>query len=751
MNEMDRPSRPLRRIAVLFGIAWFCAFQPWTSAPAGAQADDVTAEELSAVIETLEDDAARSRFLERLKTLRAVHPDFDPEAAPPSVGSAASPLLSAVAGKVAVLGAQFGALAGLVGDPRRAGGWIVNQARDPERRRIWTDLLLHLGIAVLAGASGAWLAHRALARSRAAVERREASPLGVRAASLTVRTVLDFLTVAAFGVTACLTVVVTGPDPVTQVAVIALLNAVVVSRGIVVVLRMLFAPLAPSLRLIDIGDETAVYAYVWLKRLVNVPVGGFFLLQAAVALGLPAAVYAGTLKLVGLLEAVLLVVLVLQMREAVANALGPDGASRSPTARAWDGLRSRVAEVWHVPCALYIAGVYLIWALEVPGGFVFVARATAVTVAILILARLANGVAHRGVRRLFRVSGDIRRRHPQVERRANRYVLLVRRFCAIAIHAVAALLILQGWNLDILAWLLGESGRFIVTRAFGIALVLLVGLAVWELANLLISIYLERADDEDSQVTAGARVRTLLPLARNALLIAVLSVTTLTVLSELGVDIGPLLAGAGVVGLAIGFGAQTLVKDIITGAFILFEDQIAVGDVVSVGGYTGAVEGLTVRTIRLRDLQGRVYVVPFSAVTDVTNFTKEFSYALIDAGVAYREDTDEVTRLLEEIGAELREDPEFAADLPEPLEVMGVQALADSAVVVRVRLKTSPGRQWAISREFNRRMKRKFDDHGIEIPFPHQTVYFGEDKEGQAPPLRLGRHRQAHRPDDADP
>ena len=124
---------------------------------------------------------------------------------------------------------------------------------------------------------------------------------------------------------------------------------------------------------------------------------------------------------------------------------------------------------------------------------------------------------------------------------------------------------------------------------------------------------------------------------------------------------------------------------------------------------------------------------------------------VIDAGVAYREDTDEVTRLLEEIGAELREDPEFAADLPEPLEVMGVQALADSAVVVRVRLKTSPGRQWAVSREFNRRMKRRFDDHGIEIPFPHRTVYFGEDKEGQAPPLRLGRHRPARRPDDADP
>ena len=133
--------------------------------------------------------------------------------------------------------------------------------------------------------------------------------------------------------------------------------------------------------------------------------------------------------------------------------------------------------------------------------------------------------------------------------------------------------------------------------------------------------------------------------------------------------------------------------------------------------------------------------MPFGAVTDVTNFTKEFSYAVIDAGVAYRENTDHVTQLLKEIGAELREDPDFADDLPEPLEVLGVQELADSAVVVRVRLKTSPGRQWAVSREFNRRMKRKFDDHGIEIPFPHQTIYFGEDKDAQAPPLRVSRHR----------
>ena len=383
----------------------------------------------------------------------------------------------------------------------------------------------------------------------------------------------------------------------------------------------------------------------------------------------------------------------------------------------------------------------MIWALEVPGGFVFIARATVVTVFIVVVARLMRGATGRVVSRMFRISPDLTERYPQIEQRANRYSPLITRLLTVVIYAIAGLLILQAWNLDIFAWLLAESGRGVISRAFSIAMVLLVALAVWELVSLVISIYLERADSDESPVIASARVRTLLPLAKNALLIVILSIVTLTVLSELGINIAPLLAGAGVVGLAIGFGAQTLVKDVITGALILFENQVAVGDVISVGGHTGVVEGLTVRTISLRDLHGRVYILPFSTVTEVTNLTKEFSYAVIDAGVVYRENTDEVTRLLEEVGAELRGDPAFAEDLPEPLQVLGVQQLADSAVVVRVRLKTSPGRQWAIKREFNRRMKFKFDAHGIEIPFPHQTVYFGEDKDGHASPLRVNQHQ----------
>ena len=216
---------------------------------------------------------------------------------------------------------------------------------------------------------------------------------------------------------------------------------------------------------------------------------------------------------------------------------------------------------------------------------------------------------------------------------------------------------------------------------------------------------------------------------------------TLVVLAELGVNIAPLLAGAGVVGLAVGFGAQTLVKDVITGAFILFEDSIAVGDYVEVGSHEGTVEAITVRTIRLRDIHGTVHTIPFSSVDSVKNYTKDFAYHVAEIGVAYRENTDDVVKLLREVGEDLRADPEYADDIIEPMEINGLDRFDDSAVVIRSRLKTQPGAQWRVKREFNRRVKLKFDAEGIEIPFPHTTIYFGEDREGAAPPahVRIGR------------
>jgi len=233
------------------------------------------------------------------------------------------------------------------------------------------------------------------------------------------------------------------------------------------------------------------------------------------------------------------------------------------------------------------------------------------------------------------------------------------------------------------------------------------------------------------------RAETLSGVVRYTVQIVIWAVAAMMTLGALGIDIGPVLAAAGVLGLAVGFGAQSLVQDVISGFFILLEDQVRVGDVVEIAGKGGVVERLNLRMVVLRDLAGNVHYVRNNQIDVVTNLTKEFSYYVFDIGVAYRENVAEVIEVIRRVGAELREDPEYAEDILDDLEVLGVDQLGDSAVVIKARLKTQPIKQWRVGREYNRRLKAAFDAEGIEIPFPHMTVYMGEDKDGEAPPMHV--------------
>jgi small conductance mechanosensitive channel len=226
------------------------------------------------------------------------------------------------------------------------------------------------------------------------------------------------------------------------------------------------------------------------------------------------------------------------------------------------------------------------------------------------------------------------------------------------------------------------------------------------------------------------RADTLTHVLRDVARVFIVAVGTMMVLSEIGIDLKPLLAAAGLGGLAIGFGAQSLVKDVISGFFILLEDSIAVGDVVEIAGVSGVVEEVKLRTITLRDVSGSVHIVPNGIVDRVKNLTKGYSYYVFDIGVAYREDVDRVMAVLVDIAAELRADSLYAADILDPLEMLGVDRFDESAVIIRCRLKTVPTQQWRIGREMNRRIKKTFDAKGIEIPFPHRTLYWGQP--GQA-------------------
>ena len=286
-------------------------------------------------------------------------------------------------------------------------------------------------------------------------------------------------------------------------------------------------------------------------------------------------------------------------------------------------------------------------------------------------------------------------------------------------------------------WLSSEPAQVLGATAMRILGIVALSLAAWELASLFMEAYLNNQEPRGRRRVRTARAQTLLSVARKALAVALISVATLLILSELGVNIAPLLATAGVLGLAVGFGSQKLVQDVITGAFILLEDLFAVGDVIKVGDTAGLVEAVSIRNVRLRDLAGTVHTIPFSAISTVSNLTKEFSCYVFDVGVAYREDVDQVMDVLREIGEELQADEKFATLILQPLEVFGVDAFGDSAVIIKARIKTLPIQQWTVGREFNRRLKKRFDALDIEIPFPHQTIYFGADKSGNAPAARV--------------
>jgi len=234
------------------------------------------------------------------------------------------------------------------------------------------------------------------------------------------------------------------------------------------------------------------------------------------------------------------------------------------------------------------------------------------------------------------------------------------------------------------------------------------------------------------------RIATLAQVFRYFATAVICVVAGTLVLDAIGISIAPVLATAGVAGLAIGFGAQSLIKDYFTGFFLLLEDQVRQGDVVEVAGKAGLVEEVTLRYVRLRDMEGHVHFVPNGEIKLVTNRTRGFATPVVEIGIAYREDADEVLRVMRAVGAELRSDPAWKDRIVEDLEVVGMERWADSAVVLRARLKVMPPiEQWNVRREYLKRLKKRFDAEGIEIPFPHLTVYPGQLKDGSAPPLHV--------------
>jgi small conductance mechanosensitive channel len=285
-----------------------------------------------------------------------------------------------------------------------------------------------------------------------------------------------------------------------------------------------------------------------------------------------------------------------------------------------------------------------------------------------------------------------------------------------------------------LSWFFSSGIQIILTL-----ILVIIGLKLARgLSRKLVTSVTKHQDDIEVQ----KRTETLGSVIKHLLTILILIVGAMMIMKELGIEIGPVLAAAGIVGLAVGFGAQNLVQDVISGFFILLEDQIRVGDVVKIAGQGGLVEKVNLRMTVIRDLWGNVHYVRNGNIDIITNLTKEYSRYVFEIGVAYRENIDAVMDVLKKIDEELRDDPAFKDDILEPIEIFGLDQFGDSAIIIKARYKTKTMQQWRVGREFNRRMKIKFDELDIEIPFPHRTIYMGQDKQGQSAPLNVNLKEQ---------
>lgn len=510
------------------------------------------------------------------------------------------------------------------------------------------------------------------------------------------------------------------------------LQAFVAVEIVKVLIRTVFAVRHPSLRLLPMSDELARYWNTWLVRIAMAAGYGTLLVDPVITASLSPALGRLANLVIMLAVYVYAVRVIWQNRQSVRERLD----RRAAGATTFMGSRLRVlSRVWHVLGIVYFTILLVVSQVDPTNALPFMARATAQTLLVLAVGSLLILLLNTVLSKPIKLPEDLRRRLPLLEARVNAYVPAILKLVGLIIRIVLLLLVLDAWHaFDLSRWLASDAGAAAIKMVVNIGIVLLIAALAW---TVIASIIEHRLSQSEGRGMPSARERTLLALFRNAALIVIVTMTVMVLLSQIGIDVGPLIAGAGVVGLAIGFGAQKLVQDIITGIFIQLENGMNENDVVQVAGVFGTVEKMTIRSVGIRTLDGGYHLVPFSSVDVVANHMRDFSYHLGEYTIAHRESVDDAIAHLRAAFAELMTDSVLGPEILEEMTVAGVTAVNEKGVTIRILIKTTPGMQWAVQRGYNRLLKKHFDAAGIELPYPHTVVYFGQDKRGYAPPANV--------------
>ncbi|WP_334034541.1 mechanosensitive ion channel family protein [Burkholderia cepacia] len=529
--------------------------------------------------------------------------------------------------------------------------------------------------------------------------------LALRAVPLLVFVGVASLTMSAIGETG---------TPI-ESALEALIDIYVICRLVTIVSRLFFQPDARQLRLLHISDAWADFAQRSIARIVIVVGACTAAVEIAASFGLSEAGHVALLKAVALVGHLMVSALILRSRQPVAaqiRAAGDDRASFEMVANA-------LADAWAPVSVFIVMALWFVWALDVHNGYRVLITLGGRSIAVMIGMRMVSIVVFGALARLFQGRDEDR---TLVHLHAYRYYPLLRQIVSGAIGIVTFVLLLQIWGVPIFrAFETGTIGHRLASALVTIAIAAIVALLVWEAANIAIERRLQRWTREGNLVRA-ARLRTLLPMLRSLLFVMIALVVVLTGLSQLGVNVGPLLAGASIFGVALGFGSQKLVQDFITGIFLLMENAMQVGDWVTLAGVSGTVEYLSIRTVRLRASDGSLYTIPFSSVTTVNNTNRGLGNAAVKISIAYGEDIDRAIATLKEIGAALRDDPKYRDGILSDFSYWGIDQVDGAALALSGQMQCTDSTRWSVQREFNRRIAETFRERGIRIANPQRSV-----------------------------
>lgn len=664
------------------------------------QADVPLGQSLDEVIKTLENDQQRTQLLSDLKKLRAATQKAQP--------AAEEGVLGLIGGTLAGLEAQFS------GADSPLGRWSneVDQAKEELSALMlpaneWLPIIFGFAVILavwsLLAAALIWLSHRVRERFGLPEElpqhprtwdmvRFALRKLGPWMIALIITVYLSYALPSSLGkslamVLAYALVVGTCFSAICVIA-FSVLDGPHRHRALYILRHQAFRPLW------WIGSFAAFGEALSDPRLVTA-LGQHLAHTAATVANVMAALSTG--------------VFILRFRRPIAHLIRNQPLSRRLTRRALTDTLSIIGSFWYLP-ALLLVGISLFATFLSAGDTSTALRQSLLCTVLLVLCMVINGLVRRHALKPQRGH----KRHALYSERLKSFVYTL---AHLVVWLVFIELGLRVWGLSLIRFTEGD-GHEISVKLFGLGGTLLFAWLIWILSDTAIHHALTRS----RKGLANARAQTMMPLIRNVLFVTIFIIAAIVALVNMGMNVTPLLAGAGVIGLAIGFGAQSLVADLITGLFIIIEDSLAIDDYVDVGGHLGTVEGLTIRTVRLRDIDGIVHTIPFSEIKSIKNYSREFGYAIFRVAIPYNMEIDDAIKLMRDVGQKMRNDPLQRRNIWSPLEIQGVESFESGSAILRAHFKTAPIKQWEVSRALNLSLKRHLDEAGLDLATPRLSV-----------------------------